>query len=260
MATEKREESQMGNFIKQLFSSSAKAFDVFNLGRLFFYTAAGSLALIPVVMILRLITLESVPITFTDSLRKVVNLNIFVGDAGSEGNTALIAFLVTSVLVGFLIANVGFIVVISPLEKKLDRRLREELSDFSERENYSIGYNYPRLKNNLEGEDYDSWLSTEYFRFVEIIVYIPIGFIIGMIFSAIYVFIYLGISLFNENISPDQTLYSSTILSVLVISIVILQKGVWSIWWYPKIVKETMFAYLFTQAALIKRLEKIPFK
>lgn len=244
----------MENFIKQLFSSSAKAFDVFNLGRLFFYTAAGSLALFPVVMILRLITLEPpFPETFAESLRRVVSLNIFVGDAGSDGNAALIAFIITSVLVGFLIANVGFIVIISPLKKKLDRKLRKELSNFEKIKNYSIGYNYPRLKNNQEGEDYDSWLSTEYFRFVEIIVYIPIGFITGLIFFILYTLVYLFYSI---NVITISDFLNVLIFFFLLCSLVIiLIKNVWGEFWLPNIIEETLFSYLETKAYLIKRLE-----
>jgi hypothetical protein len=86
-----------------------------------------------------------------------------------------------SVVMGFLLANVGFVILIV-VDKEVKKP--EPLS-----EKYSFTYRYPLMKNKSD-EDYAAWLIQEYYRFIEIAMYVPLGAIVGLALIEIYIFIF----------------------------------------------------------------------
>lgn len=228
------------NPINSIFNNVDKFLDILNIGRLIFYTAAGFLAVYPIYMILNLPTLsEDNPENFFMSFAKVsqsINEHYFI-------------LVYASLVAGFLIASVGFTVIIAQLEKSIN----EELINFEPSED-GFSYNYKLLRNNEEEEDYKAWLISESFRYVEIVLYVPMGFIIGLIFLAGYTIIYpfyMGIeqlSMADIGNVVGFLLFISTLISLLVFY-------VWPNFWCPSVVKKTLYTYQVSKKSLIRGLK-----
>src|SRR5438445_679567 len=78
----------------------------------------------------------------------------------------------------------GSVPVMGETPRKL-RKIKQEPANVN-----SYPYNYPLLRQKKD-EDYAMWLISEYYRFVEIATYIPLGGIIGLILLALYMFVFL---------------------------------------------------------------------
>ncbi len=227
------------NPINSIFNNVDKFLDILNIGRLIFYTAAGFLAIYPIYMILNLLTLsEDKPGNFFMSFAKVsqsINEHSFI-------------LVYASLVAGFLIASVGYTVIID----RLDKSVKDELMNFEPSED-GFSYNYKSLRNNEE-EDYKAWLISESFRYVEIVIYVPMGFIIGLIFLAGYTVIYpfyMGIerlSMTDIGNVVGFLLFISTVISLLLFY-------VWPNFWRPSVAKKTLRTYQVSKKSLIKRLQ-----
>ena len=228
------------NPFSNLFNNADKFFDVLNLGRLIFYTAAGFLAIYPIYMILKLLTLsDNQTDNFFESFGVVVSNN-------STSNHLLILFY-ASLVAGFLIATVGYTVFIIPLATKIHKK-NKNIPQFKN----TFSYNYPLLKNNLKNkEDYQAWLISEFFRYVELAVYLPMGFIIGLIFligyTVLYPF-YKGI----EQLSMTDLRNVLGFLLFLCMLITLLLFYVWPRFWRPFVLEKTLLTYLSAKNSLIK--------
>ncbi|MEM8677480.1 MAG: hypothetical protein AAGF83_27025, partial [Cyanobacteria bacterium P01_G01_bin.67] len=196
----------MSDSLSQAISNLDKVFDIFNVGRLIFYPAAGGLAIYPLVMIVNLLTLEKESIP---SNLLAPNLIIPL----QNGNPWL-AFFGASLIVGFLVVIVGYTQIIIPSKNQLDK----ELKDFNLNQSAikkRITYRYPLLRNNQKEENYHAWLVNEYFRYVEIAIYIPLGFFIGLISFAGYILVFLFSSINIENVTIGDT-YNAVLLLLII--------------------------------------------
>ena len=146
--------------------------DILNTGRFIFYSVAG----FPVAFTLGLIAFALVNPSLGLSDTVLSYLGVITGSAW-----VAILFLSASTVAGFIVAPLGYALIILPVRRKLrtDRRLYPDGDD----ENYSVARNYTFLsdKGRL------TFLISEYFRFVEIVVYIPLGFWIGGILISVFI-------------------------------------------------------------------------
>ncbi|MGD0886189.1 MAG: hypothetical protein ABSA46_15195 [Thermodesulfovibrionales bacterium] len=223
------------DWIKQLFDSFDKLTDILNVGRLIFYTAAGFLVFYPIVMILRILSLSESQFT------------TFLGNFKDTASTDIPMILCGSLVVGFLIAPTGFVLFLRPLGIKLNREIQElDLAKLN------ISYRYPQMKN-LECEDYHAWLMAEYFRFAEIVTFIPLGFLCGLPLLFVYTVIYL----FRYSVACPFAGCGEGCAFLLILSIIIGISWfhVWPKFWLPKVVEETYRAYFESKKFLIAGVE-----
>jgi hypothetical protein len=218
-------------WMQQFFDSISKLTDILNVGRLIFYTSAGFFVFYPTVMIFQLLGKEKDKLTtfFTD-LRHTAPTDIGLIFTGS-------------LVVGFLIAAAGFALVIQPLSEQ-ERKENQNLSV----EKHSFPYCYPHLKNK-EDVDYQDWLISEFYRYVEIVTYIPIGFLLGLVLFFAYSVIYL---LFYAVAFPFAGAGGGfAFLLILAVLLGILWFYVWEEFWKPKIIVPTLRAYSRAKQLLI---------
>lgn len=230
------------NFVKTFFDSLDKFLDILNVGRLIFYTAAGFLAIYPIYMILKLLTLSY------ESAGNFFKSFAAVSQSFTSDDTFILFF--ASIIAGFLIANVGYTVVIDPLAD----RIKNKFINFIPSED-GFSSNYRLLRNDHEKEDYKAWLISEFFRYVEIGVYVPMGFIIGLIFLAGYTVVYpfyMGIEQLPMTDIRNVVgflLFLSTLIALLLFY-------VWPRFWRPLVVEKTLHTYLAAKISLIRELKK----
>lgn len=223
-------------WIKQFFESLTKVTDILNPGRLLFYTSAGFLVFYPILMIYRLLVFSNLELThFLSDIKKLAPTDpweIFGG----------------SLIIGFLIAALGFTTVLKPLSKQMSAQ-----NDDDKDEKDSFPFRYPHMKNNDSGEDYQAWLIAEFYRYVEIVTYIPLGFLIGLAFLFVYTVIYL----FLHAVSRPFVEAVDGYVFLLVLSAVlgILWFGVWEQFWKPRVIEETLKTYTRAKKHLIRGIE-----
>jgi hypothetical protein len=221
------------DWLKQLFAGLNAATDIFNLGRLVFYTAAGILVVYPTAAALSVL-LDGSRITgwpMADLLGAMRDLPF--------GPTAF-----ASIVVGFLIASCGFVGVIDP---RLDREKG------TKEDNESYASRYGQLSGNPK-PDYDSWLTCEYFRFVELATYIPLGFLIGLlvvvIYLAAYVLIFVTMGCTQRLAALDWEFFA--LLMVFMVSGFLL----WPFLWIPRVVEPLIRTYCKAQKSVIASLTR----
>lgn len=229
------------NFVKTFFDSLDKFLDILNVGRLIFYTAAGFLAIYPIYMILKLLTLSY------EEAGNFFKSFAAVSQSLTSDNPFILLF--ASIIAGFLIANVGYTVVIEPLAD----RIKNKFINFTPSKD-GFSSNYRLLRNNhTNKEDYTAWLISEFFRYVEIGVYVPMGFIIGLIFLVGYTVVYpfyMGIEQLPMTDIRNVVgflLFLSTLIALLLFY-------VWPTFWRPLVVERTLRTYLAAKISLIREL------
>lgn len=214
--------------------------DILNVGRLIFYPFAGILIVFPLYMIVRLLLAEPCE---TLSAQILIDLRHITN---SSWSAASILF-ASSVVVGFLLATTGFSMVLEELGADVNKNVEQELLSMS-----SLSYNYPLLRQNKD-EDYAGWLISEYYRYVEIAAYIPLGGIIGLVLLEAYVFLFL------LRVSLVGFTGAHTTFLVILGALVLIKYYVWPEIWVKQVLKSVIRTYLRAKRDLIdgvKRMDK----
>ncbi len=225
----------MQGWAKELFAGTDRFLDVLNVGRLIFYSAAGLLALFPVAMIGHLIIVETGENGFFTALS---------ASALAIDDPWLLLF--GSTVTGFLIANVGFTTVIIPAYERVDFRLRNfQVSE------QRITYRQPQLSNHAESQDYDRWLVNEYYRFIEIATYVPMGAGLGLACLSIYAAVYL----LKASAYAGDPVPAATWLLAFATLFGALRFLFWPGFWVPRVVVPTVETCLKAQCSLTQGIE-----
>jgi len=149
----------------------------------------------------------------------------------------------TSLIMGFLIAIIGFSTVLVDLVQRLPS---EVLVPFGP-ENTSFTYNYPLLRKN-KNEDYATWLISEYYRYIEIATYIPLGAIIGLALLDVYVFLFLV----KDFASPVSGLTEAHFVFLLLfVAWVAVAVWFWPEIWLKRVVAPAVQSYIDSKRKLI---------
>lgn len=222
-------------WIKQFFESLNKITDILNPGRLLFYTSAGFLVFYPILMIYRLLVCNNLELTH------------FLSDIKRLAPTDSWEILGGSLIMGFLIAALGFTTVLKPLSKQMSAQYNDDKD-----EKNSFPFRYPHMKNNIE-EDYQAWLIAEFYRYVEIVTYIPLGFLLGLTFLFVYTVIYLLLHAVSKPFveAADGYVFLLVLSAVLGIS----WFGAWEQFWKPRVIEETLRTYTRAKKHLIRGIE-----
>ena len=226
--------------LKELFSSWT---DVLNLGRLIFYPFAGAVIVIPLSMLYRLLVDPSPELEFWSQLSR--NSTHLTQPSGAE----LALLFIGSIVAGFLVAIVGYAMVISPIGSEAMEDIKKQQRDPIEE--YSIAYYYPWLSDvEPKQKDYLSWLISEYYRFVEIATFIPLSMIIGLGIVETYVFSFLCIDFARPGIAGFTAAHRA-FLGLLVLSAFIWFYA-WPQVWAPRVIKPVIRSYLVAKRELIQ--------
>jgi hypothetical protein len=227
-----------GDFFKSAVDSFDKVTDILNVGRLIFYTAAGFFAILPVAMSLRLLAYNPLPTywnEFAEDLRHC---------AGRGGLWA------AALIFGFVIANVANNVVIH----------RFTPPPRSEPAKDSFPYAYPRLYSGgirpKDGtpKDYAAWLISEYYRYVEIAVFVPFGILLSLPVYSIYSLVYLVKTAAEQEAfvlnGCHVALASWTLASVAA------WKVIWPDFWLPRVAEPVYRDWVIARRSAIAGLRE----
>ena len=166
----------MAEFVKSFFDSLDKVTDILNVGRLVFYTSAGFAVVLPGAMSLRL---------FGQAALQAAYWRQFSTDLVACAKSPEIWM--ASLVLGFVVANLGNALVMRRFTPPPRREIKPDF--------YS--YQYPRLfsggipPKDGTGKDYAAWLVSEYYRYVEIAVFIPYGVLLSLPVYSFYTLLYL---------------------------------------------------------------------
>jgi hypothetical protein len=223
---------------KELLEILSKIPDILNVGRLVFYSAAGFFAFYPVVMIYRTLAKKEL-MPFFEHLMETAPI-------GNAVDYVLIYL--GSLIVGFLIASVGFAAVIYPNSVKVKFQL-DSLGEYTN----SYPFIYPRLCNDESKKGYDDWLITEFYRYVEIVTYIPMGLLLGIVFLIVYTIIYL----FRYSVVKPFTGSAEGYVFLIFLSVLLgfLWFFAWKEFWMPKVIEPTIYFHSKAKFLLIHGLE-----
>lgn len=232
---------------KQIFAELSKATDIFNLGRFVFYTAAGVLVVLPLNMILSLLS------TLPDNLATGLFLQLSNDFGGTLAESRAWILLFCSIIIGFVIAAAGFTIVIQ--DEKVSQWANEKLAETLKRADpaKSFSFNYPKLRNDNANADYSAWLVTEYYRYLEIVVFIPIGAILGVTVITLYVSVFI---IKQTAVSAGAGFTEAHLSFILLLSLLLLIKYyLWPEFWLKRVVAPVLAAYRGARTRLIEGLQ-----
>lgn len=220
--------------IKEFFDQFGKLTDILNVGRLIFYTTAGAAVVVPAYLIVRLLIEPPAPLTMHISKASA---------ALAAGWTPwVVAF--ASVVVGFMIAAVAFPVI----DTVITQIRGEASSESSGGTEDSIARNYPLLRNNHPTEDYVAWVISEYWRYVEIVTYIPLGAIAGLVLTEVYVLLAI---LWDASREPAAVTGAHVFFGGGLVALAVIRYSLWPDVWLPRVVVPTIRTYLTARRDLI---------
>ena len=166
---------------KSIFDGLDKVTDILNVGRLIFYTTAGFSAVLPVSMCLRILAVQD------QSLKPYWAR--FLDDSRTCAHH--VEVWLVALVFGFIVAALAYSLV-------MEKSLLPPKSDKSDIDENSFEYNYPRLfsggvpdKQQSATKDYAAWLISEYYRYLEIVIFIPYGILLSIPVYSLYSLIYL---------------------------------------------------------------------
>jgi hypothetical protein len=223
-------------WLRGISEAVSKLTDIFNLGRLIFYTAAGALLVYPSVAAVWALTrpLAGSP------LEEIVTAGRCLDHR---------AMFLVALVAGFVIAPYGFSCVLEGIGPTVKGNAESRPVD-----RRSYPFRYPMLRNQPNGHDYDDWLIKEYFRFVEIVTYVPLGLLGGLgaltLYAAVYVVLWAASGHGARPSAPHATLVA--LAAVFALSAFY----VWPMIWVPRVVAPVLHAYHRAKLAIIEALEE----
>jgi hypothetical protein len=235
--------------MKEFFDGFKSVTDIFNAGRLIFYPFAGALVVIPFYLLARIILVSPTAVLFTQLTNDLKSID--------HSPLSLAIFAVAAVVVGFLIAVTGFTVL-----DEQSAEISKQIAALNPDRSASFNYNYPLLRQKKD-EDYATWLISEYFRYVEIATYIPIGGMVGLTLMMLYVLVFL-MRHFAEAALLGVT-SAHVVFILLLISVIITKWYLWPEIWVKRVIVPTLCTFLKAKGNLIEGVKAVeravgPFK
>jgi hypothetical protein len=232
------------DFLKAVIDGLDKITDILNLGRLIFYTAAGFCASLPVAVGLRLLACEHPQkywLQFVTDLRAC---------------TEHWELWVAALIFGFVIANLANSVV-------MDRFARPPRppagSEKEKEEKDSYPYSYARLccggvcptpgaTSAKDTKDYAAWLISEYYRYVEIVVFIPYGILLSLPVYSLYSLVWV----LTARPSKAFVLHSGHVaFAVWTLGSLLAWKVAWSDFWVPRVAEPLYKGWVIARRSAI---------
>jgi hypothetical protein len=225
------------DWVKALVAGADKVTDVLNLGRLVFYTAAGAAIVYPAAGAFAVLT------ETTLAGRPLAELIAKVRAQGA-------GLLGVAIVVGFGVATYGFSVVLGPRNGPIVRKVNASPIDES-----SYPFRYPQLRGST-GKEWDDWLIQEYYRFVEVAAYVPLGIVAGIGVAAIYSLVYALLWHAQGQLDWGDEVHRDLLVAALLWALTTFV--LWRRLWLPRVVDPSIEAYHWARVGLIKGLERWP--
>jgi hypothetical protein len=236
----------MSTWLTQLFSGLDKFADILNVGRLIFYTAAGALVCAPLWLLVNL--LRSQNLHGQSYLR---HLDVALEPLGASMGT--VSFWFASMIVGFLIAGAAYVKVVRPLSDTAKKESRRKMVNRD-----GFPYSYPTLVQDLTGtgkddpKDFAAWFTAEYFRYVEIVTYLPVGLLLGVSLLVLHNVLFLVLGGGGHDLSA---MVESRVALVVTGSLAaVLWVFVWPYYWKPQIILPVLETTESAKCALVRAL------
>jgi len=220
--------------------------DIFNAGRLVFYPAAGAFVVVPFYLLAA---------AFLGSPAATFGAQLSQDFARVTSTTALVVLFLASITVGFLIAVIGFR-VIKRVADAAPASPGEGINPVS------FNYNYPLLRQKKD-EDYATWLVGEYFRYVEIATYIPMGIMVGLELTTLYLLVFLVRQFAADAVAGLTS--GHVLLPALLVASIVTRGYLWPEVWIPRIITPTVRTFDRAKCNLIEGVKAVeravgPFK
>jgi hypothetical protein len=223
------------NWLKQAFEGLGDITDIFNLGRLVFYTAAGALLCYPAA--------GAVVVLTGHAMTGAALADLVIAMRGLAGAPLAVA----SVVTGFVLAAYGWVRVVDRATRAV--KIRAEAKPIDRR---SYPYRFPQLK--ATAVDYDAWLIKEYFRFVEIVTYVPMGLIAGLAATLTYAAVYVVLSAASTGSTALTAAHRDLVVTACAFAVVAFV--VWPRFWIPSIVTPVLEAYFRAKVLVVAWLDE----
>jgi hypothetical protein len=219
--------------IKALFDSLDKLTDILNVGRLIFYTAAGFCGVLPFTMSLRLLARDKLQPYWRQFLSDMVACTKHPG------------VWLTALVLGFIIASVAFSVV----------KLKPVSHQKIEVDSYE--YQYPRLfsggmPDKSTSKDYAAWLVSEYYRYFEIVTYIPGSVLLSLPVYSLYSLVYLIRA--TDQLAGFSFTAAHLAFALWTLGAVVGWDFVWPKFWLPKVAQPIYEEWVLARRSAIAGL------
>jgi hypothetical protein len=229
------------DFFKAAVDSLDKVTDILNVGRLIFYTAAGFCGLLPAAMTVRLLGKF-------DSAADTWYWSQFFKDLDACAKSGPVWL--AALIFGFVIANVAASIVMNQFPSAPPHEISKE----------SYAYSYPRLfsggipkQGAAASKDYAAWLISEYYRYLEIAVYIPFGILISLPVYSLYSLTYLILK--SSQTSAFVINGAHVAFALWTLASVVVWTTVWPDFWVPRIAVPLYHDWVNARRAAIHGLQ-----
>jgi hypothetical protein len=224
------------DFAKALFDGLDKITDILNIGRLIFYTSAGLLLLLPIAMSLRLLAGDPLGPYWQQFLSDLKacghNYGVWFG--------ALVLGFVISAVANALVMNFASVPV-GPIHDTY------------------FDYQYPRLYSggmrpkDGTSKDYAAWLISEYYRYVEIVIFIPYAILLSLPVYSFYSLVYLiRTSGQPEGFVLHASHYAFALWTLAGVTSAVF---VWPKFWFPRVAQPTYEGWVKSRREAIAGLK-----
>jgi len=210
-----------------------KLTDILNVGRLVFYTAAGFCVSMPIAMSMRMLAHAKLQPYWGQFLSDMAACSKHPG-----------VWLV-ALVVGFLVASVaGEVVKFEPPPHRMFNK-----------EEYS--YQFPRLfsggtPDKSTSKDYAAWLISEYYRYFEIVLFIPSAVLVALPVFTMYSLIYIART--SEQSAAFSFTAAHWAFALWMLAAVVAWDIVWPHFWRPMVVKPIYETWVYTRRSTIAGL------
>ena len=222
---------------KAIFDGLDKVTDILNVGRLIFYTTAGFSVVLPVSMSLRILAQNTLAPRYWLQ---------FVNDGGACARR--VDVWLAALVCGFIIATLANILV-APKLKHPKPHIKED----------GFAYNYARLfsggvpdGNHSATKDYAAWIIAEYYRYYEIIVFIPYGILLSLPIYWLYSLIYLIQTHQGKGFVFGPALFPCALWTLAAVIGWVL----WNKFWIRKVVQPTYETWVAARHNLVQGLKE----
>lgn len=206
-----------------------KLLDNFNFGRAVIYTATGLLCVLPIFMMVEL----GRPLPEGQTLWEH-----FIQELARPFEESPFYLFLASYIVGFLVVSAAY-----PFIAKEQKCLRQRLFPGLRPEDYSVHLNFSLLTTPGAREPL-GWLISEYYRFVEIVVYLPLGLLAFLTLLAFYFL--LNVPRFHG----DALICAMGLMLTALFMILVFR-----FFWTPLVIRPILTTYMKAKQRLIEGLK-----
>jgi hypothetical protein len=225
------------DYIKSLFDSVDKITDILNVGRLLFYGTAGLIFMLPIAMTLRLLAHGHLDTYWAQ----------FLSDLWACGRHPAVWF--GALVMGFVISAVANAIVMDKLTPVPKGKIHKDYYDYQ----YSRLFNGGMRPKDGASKDYAAWLISEYYRYVEIVIFIPYAVLLALPVCSFYSLVYLIRTAGQpEGFVLHASHYAFALWTLAWVTSAVF---VWPEFWFPRVAQPTYEGWVLSRREAIAGLK-----